>query len=235
MSASSVPRAGSDASSGTQDAPFSLRARLALDLTVVLIGVYVVLDVISQLLPPHYSPISQAESELAVGPYGYVMTVNFVIRGALSASFLVGLNATTRLWSRSRVGVAFLWVWAIGAFLLAAFPADMGTTITTLHGELHFFIAFAAFVGAAVGAVLLTRHFREEERLKGIATVSLAIALLSAFSLVFFVTITPRIPFLFENAYGLIERIFIGSVLLWMLLSSVHLVRVDRIFSTQRS
>ena len=234
MSASSVPRAGSDASSGTQDAPFSLRARLALDLTVVLIGVYVALDVIAQLLPPHYSPISQAESELAVGPYGYVMTVNFVIRGALSASFLVGLNATTGIWSRSRVGVAFLWVWAIGAFLLAAFPADLGTTLTTLHGELHFFIALAAFVGAAVGSVLLARHFREEERLQGIATVSLAVALLSALSLVVFVTITPRIPFLFDNAYGLIERIFIGSVLLWMLLPSVHLVRVDRIPSAQR-
>lgn len=45
-------------------------ARLALA-TIVGIALYVVIDVITQLLPPHYNPISQAESNLAVGPYGY--------------------------------------------------------------------------------------------------------------------------------------------------------------------
>jgi len=41
-------------------------------LTIVGIVFYVILDVIAQLLPPHYSAHSQAESDLAVGPYGLV-------------------------------------------------------------------------------------------------------------------------------------------------------------------
>jgi hypothetical protein len=49
---------------------------------------YVVLDAIVQVLPPHYSPISQAESLLAVGPYGYIMTVNFLNRGVFSLLFV---------------------------------------------------------------------------------------------------------------------------------------------------
>ncbi|HEY7356765.1 MAG TPA: DUF998 domain-containing protein, partial [Ktedonobacterales bacterium] len=53
-------------------------AALAL-LTIVGIALYVVLDVIAQLLPPHYNPISQAESDLAVGPYGWIMAINFVL------------------------------------------------------------------------------------------------------------------------------------------------------------
>jgi len=39
--------------------------------SVALVGVvlYLVLDAIAQVLPPHYNPLSQAESDLAVGPY----------------------------------------------------------------------------------------------------------------------------------------------------------------------
>ena len=54
-----------------------LRVRQLLVIVDALIILYVVLDVVAQVLPPHYSPISQAESLLAVGPYGYIMTVNF--------------------------------------------------------------------------------------------------------------------------------------------------------------
>src|SRR5580704_7825043 len=123
-------------SSGSPPAPLAPRSRTALVLTVVLIAVYVVLDIIAQLLPPHYSALSQAESDLAVGPYGYVMTANFVVRGLLSLAFLVGLTGATGIASRSRVGIGLLGAWGVGAFLLAVFPTDVGTSGTTLHGEL---------------------------------------------------------------------------------------------------
>ena len=47
------------------------RAILAFTITIVGIVVYALLNVIAQLLPPHYSPITQAISDLAVGPYGW--------------------------------------------------------------------------------------------------------------------------------------------------------------------
>ena len=56
------------------------RARIFGALTIAGIALYLVLDVVAQMLPPHYSPVRQAESDLAVGPYGYVMTINFVVR-----------------------------------------------------------------------------------------------------------------------------------------------------------
>ena len=59
-------------------------AMLAL-VTIVGIVVYVIIDVIAQLLPPHYNAIIQAESDLAVGPYGFLMTINFVISWAAFA------------------------------------------------------------------------------------------------------------------------------------------------------
>ena len=67
------------------------RVRQLFIIVDALIILYVILDVIAQVLPPHYSPISQAESLLAVGPYGYIMTVNFLIRGVFSLLFVYAL------------------------------------------------------------------------------------------------------------------------------------------------
>ncbi len=63
--------------------------------TCALLILYLVIDTVAQILPPHYSPIRDAESDLAVGPYGFLMTVNFVNRGVLSILFLTGISLMT--------------------------------------------------------------------------------------------------------------------------------------------
>lgn len=202
-------------------------ARRLLTLSVVLIGVYIVLDIVAQLLPPHYSPISQAESDLAVGPYGYIMTVNFVVRGLLSGAFIVGLGLSTNVTRRSRAGTACLWVWAVGAVLLAAFPTDVGPSETSLHGKLHLLIAFLAFIAIAVGEYLLSRSFVDEPRLRTFAPTSKAIAFFALLALAIYFFATP-VPYLFHHAYGLLERIFIGLALLWILVVSLYLLQPSR-------
>ena len=196
----------------------------------VIVGIvlYVVLDVIAQLLPPHYSPISQAESDLAVGPYGYVMTVNFVNRGILSLVFLYGLlrirGAERGSWADSRAGFALLGIWGVGALLLAAFPTDVPSTPVSWHGAIHLVVAVLAFIGGGAGAYVVSTHFKESDTLReaasfaiplgGIALLLLAVELLAGF-------IVPRLA---ADVGGLTERLFLGSVLLWMFLVSVYLV-----------
>jgi len=46
------------------------------------IGVFVVLNIILQLSPAHYSLVSQAVSDLAVGRYGWAMDTGFFLCGA---------------------------------------------------------------------------------------------------------------------------------------------------------
>lgn len=206
--------------------PLPGNGRWALRVTVVLIGVYIVLDLVAQLLPPHYSAITQAESDLAVGPYGFVMTANFVVRGILSLSFLAGLALVTTLRRRSPFGLALVGVWAVGAFVLAASPTDIGAE-TTVHGMVHLATAAIAFLAAAVGELLLALHFRDEPRLAEFATPALVVSVLGVLALVaeFAVIARPRAA---SEVFGLVERIFIGFVLLWMLLVSLHLLRGDR-------
>ena len=53
---------------------------------VALVGIliYIVLDIIVEALSPNYT-IREAESLMAIaGPYGYIMNINFLVRGALS-------------------------------------------------------------------------------------------------------------------------------------------------------
>jgi hypothetical membrane protein len=199
-------------------------ARRLLTLSVVLIGLYVVLDIVAQLLPPHYSPISQAESDLAVGPYGFVMTANFVVRGVLSLAFLAGLYQATTVGRRSPVGTGLVAVWAVGAFVLAASPTDVGSGPATLHGMVHDVMAVLVFVTAAFGEVLLSVRFAGDPRLARFRTPAIVVSGMALLALLafFYVAVHPR---LMADVFGLVERVFLGLVLLWMLLVALYLLR----------
>lgn len=195
-------------------------AMLAL-LTIVGIVVYVIIDVIAQALPPHYNPISQAESELAVGPYGFVMTINFVLRGLLSLALLGALTGTVTQQALSRPGLVLLGVWGVGALVLAVFPTDLSGTSPTLHGIIHLLVALIAFICGATGELLLSLRFANDPRLHSLRSPALVIAILaSIILLVLFVAPSSR---MLSHITGLVERIFIGLLLLWMLVVAFRL------------
>lgn len=198
-------------------------ARRALELTLALISVCSVLDIVAQLLPPYHRPVTQAESDLAAGPFGYVMTINFVVRGVLALSLLLGIVTATSLGRRAPVGIALVGIWGLGAFVLAASPTDVGEAVT-LRGAIHLATAALAFLAAAVGEFLLSLRFRDEPRLAARGTPALAISGLSVIVLLALLYVQSR-PRLFDEAIGLVERVCLGLGLLWMLLVAVHLLR----------
>ena len=193
--------------------------------TIIGIILYVVLDAVAQALPPHYSPIRQAESDLAVGPYGYVMTSNFVNRGVLSLLFAFGLYKTVSIASRQkfRAGLALLAVWAFGAIVLAASPTDLPGAPVTIHGEIHLGVATLAFICGAFGILLLSVQLKNEEKLRPLQRYVLPDAIISLILL--FLTIFG----LSTRIGGLLERLFLGSVLLWMFIVSIYLLNAQRV------
>jgi hypothetical membrane protein len=86
---------------------------------IALIGIllYIILDIIVQILPPHYS-LRQAESDLAVGPYGWIMNINFLIRGLLSAAIILAIYKSMKNIVRPMVGMVFFAIWSAASFLL---------------------------------------------------------------------------------------------------------------------
>jgi len=191
---------------------------------------YVLLDALAQALPPHYSVIKDAESDLAVGPYGYVMAVNFVNRAVFSLVFLYALSTTAKAGGglttpgterRFKAGLYVLGVWGVGSLLLAFFPTDVPATPISWHGAVHLVVAAVAFLGGAAGAVLLSSSFGNSPVLQFAKRTSFPISVLCLILLLIgFGTISGPIG-------GLTERLFLGSVLLWEAVVSLNLARTN--------
>lgn len=195
-----------------------IRRRYAVALAGVVL--YLVLDAAAQLLPPHYSPISQAESDLAVGPFGYIMALNFLNRGILSLEFVFALMGTVRLTDGDiphyRRGILLLGVWSVGALLLALFPTDVPSTPVSWHGATHLVVAVVAFIAGAFGALLVSIRMGGNQTLQRVRRFALPI---SAMAVVFCLLelLGPFFaPHFMSDFGGLIERMFLGTVLLWM-------------------
>jgi len=198
-------------------------------IVIGLIVLYVLLDAVAQVLPPHYSPISQAESDLAVGPYGYLMALNFLNRGLLSILFVVAflryVDAAGGERGAYRVGVSLLGVWAVGAVVLAAFPADVPPASPTLHGAIHLVVAIIAFLGGAFGALLISVRLGKSQGLKAARGIAVPVAVLAVLACLVVLLLPGAAPHLSNHIGGLTERVFLGLVLGWMLLVSAFALR----------
>ena len=220
-----IGREGYTLSAGTSgEAPWPPAVRWALRTTVLGIAVYIVLDIVAQLLPPHYSAIRQAESDLGVGRYGWVMDVNFVVRGALSLALAYGLY---RAWPKNskvpKLSLALIGAWGIGAFVLALNPADVSGP-ATLHGTIHVLTGLLAFLFVTVGILGVSRSMPDPYPWGWVGPYARGIALCTAIALVVLFVGT-RFPPVEQNLYGLLERVFLGLALLWMLVVSIQLLR----------
>lgn len=199
-------------------------SRYMLLLTCALLILYLVIDIVAQILPPHYSPIRDAESDLAVGPYGFLMTVNFVNRGVLSILFLTGISLMTSNYLRNSIsrslGFALIGIWAVGAFLLAVFPTNVPATPITIHGFIHLITAIISFIAGGTGTYFLTRSLPANIYSRKSARAFFSLSGLT----ILFLLVDLILPFVLSHLAarigGLTERLFLGSLLLWMFIVS---------------
>ncbi len=202
-------------------------ARRAFAGVCALVVVYAILDVVAQLLPPHYSAVTQAESDLAVGPFGWIMTINFVVRGLLTLLFLYALAETLaaegRSWRTFGRGYAAFLVWGIGAFLLAAFPTDVPSTPISWHEWIHIVVAVPAFLGGALGTYWLATRFDDSATLRPMRVWATVLAVITIVLVILEIVGGLIVHRVSGQVGGLLERLFLGSVLLWMFLVSAYL------------
>jgi hypothetical membrane protein len=215
---------------------YSANSRRLLWVVVIGVVLYAILDVVAQALPPHYSPISDAESDLAVGRYGYIMTINFLNRGIFSLVFAYILTRTlsgtgavpgngSSSGSRYSRGLNLLGVWGAGAILLAILPTDVPATPVSWHGAIHLLVGTVAFLAGAFGALSLSRQFGQTQTLRGVERIAVALAVLAVLSCLVTLGLPFVVPHLASRIGGLDERVFLAMVLLWMTSVSIHLLR----------
>ncbi|MGO8948792.1 MAG: DUF998 domain-containing protein [Ktedonobacterales bacterium] len=198
-------------------------SRLHLLIGTVIGGIIVtaLLEVIVQLLPPHFSPISQSESDLALGPFGYLMTLNFVLRGVVMLLFIAAFMNVVPKESRSRSGLILLGVSAVGKLILAFVPTDLTSPPHTVHGAIHALVALASFFCGALGVLLMARALRHSPTVRPSQRILMGLAVVTLiWSLVVIGTVAVSSQI---GVWGLFERLFDGLFYLWILIASIGL------------
>jgi len=174
------------------------------------------------LLPTKYDPVHDAISDYGVGEYrGYFWAQ--LVAGALAcasvAVALTGLHPYV-----PTVVVVLLLANAAARLLMPAFPTDQsGNRFETVKGTVHMvlaIVAFGAVAAAATGLGGLFSHYSVWHSAKGLLVtvgwVVLAGAIACALGLV-----GPRL----KSVFGLIERFFTLSVIVWIYIVSIELIR----------
>jgi len=189
---------------------------------------YVAVDVVLQLLPPHYSPISEAESNLAVGPFGWVMSLNFLGRAATTLCAMVAIGRLGPASFLHRIGLFLLGLAGLCSGVLAFFPTDIpaagaGLVAETPAGLVHVVFATLGFLTAFAAIVLLTRSLHRNALSPDshrTALIFTAIATAGLLFLLLTVTVAPGL-------LGLAERMCLLGILGWVFFVCAGVLRLN--------
>ena len=160
---------------------------------------------------PLEDPAGAWPSGLALGPYGWVQTLTFVLSGILLMLFAAGLHLGTK--RGSWIGPALLFT-AGAAMALMGFETDpiRRTGPRTLPGLIHD-LAFVLFVLALLAAFFfLWRRFREDPPWRGHGRHTLATGMIA----------TSLLPL-----PGVAYYLFIAVVLVWFEATALRLWRLS--------
>lgn len=190
---------------------------------------YVAIDVLLAVLRPRYSLLYNAESDYGVGPWSWVMDLNFLLRGALSLAVAgalarPGMVGTGPPGARTRAGLILLSGWAVCSGLLAFFPDDLEGQRVHGSGAVHLALALVAFACVAAGTVLVSASLVSarrgpDPRWPTAAPALLAISVAGVLALLLLGHATGHR----HAPGGLYERIFLGLELLWLAVAAARM------------
>jgi hypothetical protein len=192
-------------------------------LGTVMVGIVlsVFLEVTVQLLPPHYNPLSQSESDLAIGPHGWLMALNFLLRGVLYLIFVVTFLRIIPKEGQSCVGLILLGISAIEKLIIAFAATDLSERPQTIHGTIHALAALTSFFCGALGILMISRSLSHISTLR--PSLHFLLALASAtlvWSVIVILTVFVSTQI---EVWGLLERILTALFSLWIVAASLGL------------
>jgi len=172
------------------------------------------------LLPAisEYHLVGDNISELAIGQYGFVQTLAFVISGLGVLALAYGIHRLTAGIRGSLLGSVFIGIYGVGALVVAIFPsdridskADVWTQSTT--GRIHSITAFVAYLSVITGMLVLTWTFARDMHWRSLVVGSALLAG-AALALLFVQSEGPWV--------GLMQRLMIAAISGWLILVALR-------------
>ncbi|MHB8632859.1 MAG: DUF998 domain-containing protein [Thermoplasmatota archaeon] len=193
--------------------------------------VFLAIAIVLTFLNPDIDPLHDPLSNLALGRAGLWMDVAFVLAGLTVAGMAWALRHDTLSRPLAFWGEAFLVAGGAQVVLLGIFPTDPTAEPVTWTGWLHRGLAGTGFGCIVVAVAMFSRIIARDVHARRVASWSRGAAglvvLMFAWNAVIFVVTTYRADIDWYG--GLSERLLVGSVLAWAILTCVWAMRVARV------
>jgi Protein of unknown function (DUF998) len=192
---------------------------------------YVGTVILGGLLRPGYSHLFEAISELVAdgAPNRSLLSSLFLVYNIVLSVFGIGLFLKVRDQSRGRISGSVgslaltLLVGVAGILMELVFPQDPGGLPTTFAGTMHIVMASVASLGTMIAVLMLGLWFRNMAELKGYSTYSLiSVAIIFISGGLTAAAMANSYPL-----FGLLERITIGTFIVWMFVIGLKMFQLE--------
>jgi len=200
--------------------PDAGRFRSAAFLALLAIGgnVYYLSSVVAaHLLRPDVHPVSEPVSYYAVGPYGFFIGLAIFALGVGSLALTLGLHLGIAPPGRSRVGLLLLALYGVGQLVVALFSIDAESAKTTT-GIVHNIAGNISFFCFPPAVILLSMGMGKDKRWRSLKRPALALSLVVLVEAIL-VMVSANVV----GGFGLAQRLFLLTSVLWMLLAAIWL------------
>ena len=192
---------------------------------------YIGTVILGGLLRPGYSHLFEAISELVAdgAPNRSFLSSLFLVYNTLLSIFGIGLFLKVRDQSHGRISGSVgslaltLLVGMAGILMELVFPQDPGGLPTTFAGTMHIVMASVASLGTMIALLMLGLWFRNTAKLKGYSTyslVSVAVIFISG-------GLTTAAMANSYPLFGLLERITIGTFIVWLFITGLKMFQLE--------
>ena len=166
-----------------------------------------------------YDPIAQPISALAVGPRGWVQTLNFALLAVSFFSFAVVLRSRLRQGAASFAAPALFVLMTTGVLVAATFPMDGTGAAPTITGRLHTVGGMLVFPWIPVVLLLLARRFGRDTEWRSTFKPTLVVGSWCLAAMVFFLLFVgppSAPPRLASELRGLVQRSILFPFYTWI-------------------
>lgn len=192
---------------------------------------FVAIFMLEGWLRPGYNPRSMLVSELALGPRGWIQSVNFFLIGMLFLLFTRGVAAEFREGKASRAGPILLIIIGISLLASSFFTMDPVTTVReqmSLHGTLHNLFGALVFSLSCASCFVFLRRFRADPEWRPLQWWTLAAGIIMIAAVVLMAagpTEAPVAPNAFNGWIGAIQRTLLVTYFAWIFTFAYRLRR----------
>ena len=188
----------------------------------------IVVILILGAIRPGYNALLIPDSNLELGPGGWIQITNYIVTGVLLLGFTIGLRRVLRTGRGSTWGPILLGIYGLTFIVTGIFVTDPvlgyppgALSSPTVYGTLHNLFGQLQFISLITACFVLARRDAADPARRGWVWYSLATGLLIAASDVAFVL---TFKLWDGGPVGLIERIGIIGGGIWIALLAIRLM-----------